>query len=98
MIKKRKFRAATQHGIDGMLLLRLEDCATSSRLGLADKGFPRAMSELKAKGLVEEVQGGHKITVAGRTFLAEHEAAQRRQRELARQWEKQKAAAAAAKV
>ena len=53
-----------------LLLIRLQDCATSSRLGMADKMFPKAMGELAARGYVAPAPGGgYKITDAGLGYL-----------------------------
>jgi hypothetical protein len=56
--------------IDGILLIRLEDCAASSRLGMADKAFPQDLARLAARGLVAAADGGgYKVTVDGLAFL-----------------------------
>jgi Mn-dependent DtxR family transcriptional regulator len=58
--------------VDGILLMRLEDCATSSRLGMADKGFPRDLARLASLGYtVLQPGGGYKITPAGLQCLKE---------------------------
>lgn len=57
--------------MDGMLLLRLNDCATSTKLGMVDKGFPRLMKQLEAKGYVSRVANGYKATQAGFALLRE---------------------------
>jgi Mn-dependent DtxR family transcriptional regulator len=57
--------------LDGVLAMRLEDCATSTRLGMADKGFPQALGRLAAMGYVTAAGGGYKITKEGHAALQE---------------------------
>ena len=51
--------------LSGMELLRLNYCATSSRLGQIDQGFPNTMKLLAAKGLVEVRDKGFVATDLG---------------------------------
>jgi hypothetical protein len=55
----------------GMELIRLRDCATSSRNGV-DKGFPRTLKGLAAKGLVKESKGGYVVTTLGLETLKQY--------------------------
>lgn len=56
-----------------LLLLRLRDCATSSRLGLVDKWPGPEMSELAHLGYVRRVGDGHQVTARGLERLREAE-------------------------
>ena len=51
--------------LDDFEVLHLNNCATSTRMGMVDKGFPSALKRLQAKGLVQEKDGGYIITTLG---------------------------------
>lgn len=51
------------------LLMRLIDCAKTSRLGMEDQGFPAVMKTLSAKGLVEFKTKGYQVTKEGKLYL-----------------------------
>lgn len=51
--------------LTGMELLRLDNCATSTRLGQVDQGFPNTMLILEGKGLVKKSGLGFIITTLG---------------------------------
>lgn len=53
-------------------LLRLSDCAVSSRMGLVDKGFPDYMREIAAEGHAVAKDGGYVVTPAGIEYLRMH--------------------------
>lgn len=55
--------------MDDMALMRLRDCAISTRLGVPDQGFPDTMARLAALGYVEKVDRGYKVTAAGFSYL-----------------------------
>ncbi len=65
-----------------MLLLRLAGCAVSSKLGMADQGFPAAMHRLLALGFVKVADGGrgYMITDKGATYLEDYEVKKRLRR------------------
>jgi hypothetical protein len=56
-----------------MQLLRLRDCMHASDKGLVDRGFPKLMKLLSARGWVHATEDGHQITDAGRAFVRLHE-------------------------
>lgn len=60
--------------MDSMLLGRLYDCATSTRMGSVDCGFPAAMLRLAGLGYVEPRGSGYVTTKRGAAFLASSEA------------------------
>jgi hypothetical protein len=51
--------------LTGMELLRLDNCATSTRLGQVDQGFPNTMAILESKGLVKKQDLGYVVTGLG---------------------------------
>lgn len=53
-------------------LMRLNDCATSTRMGMADQGFPTVMKRLAALRFVTEVGKGYQITNEGQLYLKKH--------------------------
>ena len=55
--------------MDDLLLMRLRDCSISTRLGVADQGFPDYMRRLAALGYVTQVGSGFKVTAAGAEYL-----------------------------
>ena len=62
--------------MDAIDFLRLCDCAQTTRLGMADRGFPRAMGRLESKGLVAKVVDNHrwpgyKVTTHGLAVIRE---------------------------
>lgn len=52
-------------------LMRLRDCAGSNRIGMSDQGFPIAMGQLAALGLVDIGRDGARVTFAGLRLLAD---------------------------
>jgi len=58
--------------VDEMLLMRLNDCATSTRLGMTDRGFPDYMRRLLGLGYVKPIGEGYRITDAGLAHLCQH--------------------------
>ena len=48
---------------------RLFDCATSSKYGLVDRGFPGTFKKLAPLGLVKPINGGYTITEYGLAYL-----------------------------
>jgi len=63
--------------MEGMLLLRLIDCAVSTRKGQIDRGFPTALRSLELQGYVNKVGGGYQVTPAGFEFLKSEEVRKR---------------------
>ena len=63
--------------LDAMQLLRLNDCAKTTRMGLIDYGFPRTMRELATMQLVELIGRGHCVTTKGFELLNDPEIVQR---------------------
>ncbi len=57
--------------MDEMLMLRLKDCARSTRVGVVDQGFPRAMAQLVSMGYVRPEGKGHVVTEAGEALVLE---------------------------
>lgn len=57
--------------LEELLLMRLRDCGVSSKLGMADQGFPTDLRKLAALGLVERSGEGFKITKMGINKLDE---------------------------
>ena len=55
--------------ISDLDLLRLYDCATSSRYGMADKGFPMTFARLEPMGLVRKEAGGYVVTTLGSEYV-----------------------------
>jgi predicted transcriptional regulator len=55
--------------MDGVTFLRLKDCATSTKLGMADQGFPFTMTELATKGYVKPVGAGYQVTQKGIDYI-----------------------------
>ena len=55
--------------LEGMELMRLRDCATTTRMGQVDQGFPRILAGLAAKGLVEKSGEGYIVTMLGKETL-----------------------------
>jgi hypothetical protein len=51
--------------LSGMELLRLDNCATSTRLGQIDQGFPHTMAILEGKDLVKKSGKGYVVTTLG---------------------------------
>lgn len=64
--------------IDGMLLMRLRDCAASTKLGMVDQ-IP-SLKRLAQFGLVKAVEKGHQVTPEGFAFLREPEIVNRLKR------------------
>jgi hypothetical protein len=50
-------------------LMRLIDCAKTTRLGMEDQGFPQVMKYLAAKGYVEKKVKGYQVTSDGTIYL-----------------------------
>ena len=48
---------------------RLFDCATSSKYGLVDRGFPGTFKRLAPLGFVKQINGGYVITELGLAYL-----------------------------
>ena len=55
--------------LDEMQLIRLYDCAVSTRYGAVDQGFPKTMQQLAAQGYVEKKGKGHVVTEAGLLYI-----------------------------
>lgn len=55
--------------MDDLLLLRLRDCAHSTRVGMIDQGFPAYLAKLAALGYAEQVGEGYRVTDAGFAYL-----------------------------
>lgn len=53
-----------------MELMRLNDCAASTRMGMVDQGFPAIMKKLAALKLVDKKGEGHVVNEAGLLVLA----------------------------
>lgn len=58
--------------VDEMLLLRLRDCATATRVGQIDRGFPAYMKRLAGMGYVKPIDDGHQVTEAGLEHLRQN--------------------------
>lgn len=58
--------------IESMDLMRLNDCAKSTRMGMVDQGFPMTMKKLEARGLVKAVGPGYQVTDLGLTVLDQY--------------------------
>lgn len=56
--------------MDGMTLLRLRDCAISTRFGLADQWPGAEMRRLDALGFTQAFGAGRQVTASGFAFLA----------------------------
>ncbi len=63
--------------MDDMALMRLRDCAISTRLGMADQGFPETLAHVAAMGYVTFCDPGYKVTPKGFDFLREPEIVER---------------------
>ena len=50
-------------------LLRLYDCAISSRMGMPDQGFPKTMLVLEGLGYVKKKDKGYVVTTEGLAIL-----------------------------
>ena len=50
-------------------LIRLYDCSTSTRRGMADQGFPKTMKVLEAMGYVKAKDKGFVVTEEGMACL-----------------------------
>lgn len=59
--------------LTGMELLRLNYCATSTRLGQTDRGFPNTMVILEGKGLVKKRDEGYVVTDLGLLTLRQYQ-------------------------
>jgi predicted transcriptional regulator len=55
--------------IDEMQLLRLYDCAVSTRCGAVDQGFPKTMQELASHGFVQKKDKGYVVTTEGLLYI-----------------------------
>ena len=71
METKTQPQVANRIFLEGMELLRLRDCATTSRMGV-DQGFPNTMKRLAAKGLVEAKDNGFVVTELGLLTLSQY--------------------------
>ena len=58
--------------LEGMELLRLDNCATSTRLGQIDQCFPITMARLESKGLVKKRGPGYVTTDLGLATLRQY--------------------------
>ncbi len=58
--------------ISGMQLMRLRDCAQSTRLGILYQWPSRDMMTLLSLGLTKAVGNGWQTTPAGDSYLNEH--------------------------
>jgi hypothetical protein len=76
--------------MEQMDFLRLCDCSKSTRLGMVDRGFPRAMERLAALGYVKLVADGnkwpgHKTTKEGDFYIVERHRRERASKRTYRQ-------------
>lgn len=55
--------------IDDIELHRLNDCATSTKYGTVDRGFPFTFKRLEPIGLVEKRGDGYVVTTLGFEFI-----------------------------
>ena len=53
-------------------LMRLNDCATSTRMGMVDQGFPTVMQRLATLKFVTPVGKGYQTTNEGSLYIKKH--------------------------
>lgn len=55
--------------VGGMALLRLKDCATTTRLGMIDQWPGPEMRKLEGMRLIEKIGNGYQATLDGFAYL-----------------------------
>ncbi len=58
--------------LSGLELMHLNNCATSTRMGMVDQGFPKQMRKLQSLKLVEQHENGFRTTTLGYQTLSQY--------------------------